>query len=46
MAVSDLAEITQSLIGSIPISDTTIEQIKEHRLSADIAAAEPQESFN
>lgn len=29
MAVSD---ITQSLIGSIPISDITIEQMKEERL--------------
>lgn len=30
--VSGLSEITQSLMGSIPISDITIEQIKEERL--------------
>lgn len=32
MTVSGLSDITQSLIGSIPISDITIEQIKEERL--------------
>lgn len=32
MAVFDLSDITKSLIGSIPISDITIEQIKEERL--------------
>lgn len=30
--VSDFSEITQSLMGSIPISDITIERIKEERL--------------
>ena len=30
--VSGLSEITQSLMGSIPISDITIERIKEERL--------------
>lgn len=32
MDVSGLSDITQSLIGSIPVSDITIEQIKEERL--------------
>lgn len=32
MAVSGISDITQSLIGSIPISDITREQIKEERL--------------
>lgn len=32
MAASGLSDITKSLIGSIPISDITIEQIKEERL--------------
>ena len=32
MAVSGISDITQSLIGIIPISDITIEQIKEERL--------------
>lgn len=30
--VSGLSDITQSLIGSIPVSDITLEQIKEERL--------------
>ena len=33
MTVTGLSDITQSLIGSIPISDITIEQIKEERLN-------------
>lgn len=32
MVVSGLSEITQSLMASIPISDITIEQMKEERL--------------
>lgn len=32
MSVSDLSVITQSLIGSIPASDITLEQLKEERL--------------
>lgn len=32
VVVSGLSEITQSLIGSIPFSDMTMEQIKEERL--------------
>lgn len=32
MTVSGLSDITQSLIGSIPVSDITIEEIKEERL--------------
>ena len=33
MTVTGLSDITQSLIGSITISDITIEQIKEERLN-------------
>ena len=33
MTVTGLSDITQSLLGSIPISDITIEQIKEERLN-------------
>ena len=32
MTVPGLSEITQSLVGSIPAADITIEQIKEERL--------------
>ena len=32
ITVSGLSDITQSLLGSIPASDITLEQIKEERL--------------
>lgn len=31
--IPDISEVTQSLIGSIPLSDISLEQVKEERLA-------------
>ncbi len=33
MDMSNISDITQSLVGSIPLSDVSLEQIKEERLA-------------